>query len=473
MPGQLYYLICFLFIHGPAVSLAREKTFTLSEFLSSSLRNDELLQIENFRREIQKGRLHIARDLYRSQLETRFQRRREEASFPLFPGPNNKFERSSLWANYRQNLPLGLQADFSTTRFLGDSHPSLGGIDRDWQAGLTIPLLKNQLGRQDRRSIRTERLRLQLTDQSYQRRLAERCSASLESYINYYRQMRIAEFTGESLELARDGLEQAEKAFNQRLVRKIDILNARADFLDVKSVSERTQNEKDIAKQKLLGHLNQEVSLYTHATPSSPADFFLKLNVESREDNLQEVEFLAWEKKVLNEEFESVRERYKPALNLSLQISERKGETNIGSQFSDYKENVILAQVGMEIPVLSREKSVEVQNAYLQKKIKEYELQEALRRSRVAVEEQRTRVNSVETLMARALERVTLYEQQAKEVLRLVSVGNADYEDFIQVRRRLLAEKNEIERMQSEKWFALIQNHSLSNSLSEICSEYL
>lgn len=419
-------------------------SLSLQDYLKLYLKFDESFQQKIEDTSDGEQDVQIAEDFYQSRFNFRAERSERDTSFPSFPGQDFEENRNSLTGTYTQDFKWGMQAEFQGRRFIGKSNPALGSIDEEYNISLSQSLWKNPLGklsltRQKKRQLMLEELKVQEKIQ-----LAKSCQNGLTLYLDAWGAAESYKVVKEMEEVSKKALREADKAYQKRLIREIDLLSAKSDRVDAKELSSKSLAQRD---QKFLALLNysqgpglESLSAADMQYPklSLPGSF---LGESEKDFDLEESFQVMAQQKALRAaqlNIEQVQREQRSDVSLGMSLGRREGDVNIGAVVTDYQEETAKIFIEMDWPVIDKgRKAKKVKARVLQRKA-----QLGRRRIKKEVMEKvyNLKTNHRELLkqIDMAYEKVDLSNRQVRQAMRLIKTGKIEFEDFARFRKALL-----------------------------------
>lgn len=455
-------------------------TLSIQDYLADYLYHNEDLQIQRLRRQQADYDRIIYQDFYQSRfiLTPAQDHKSQRLMGSGFGGGQDFYERrANLTGSYQQLLPLGTHLEFKATSFFEKSNPNLGSVDREYSLSLRQPLWKNFGGRRQRSQGWVAELSVQVQDQEVNERQLQSCQEGVNNYIQAYTQQERLSVHKELLALSRRALNVAEKAYKEKLLRRLDILAARADYSRSQSDKNKQESELERAWLKLFSYKNSTsidskefISLVISIT--KPEAFMEKLGtLKARLDNSFVFNSAVKRLEQSQAGVELAKEQAKPSLDFGLRVGKREGLVQSQAAVVDFEENYVQIFAEFEIPVINHQRSAEVGKALAEKRLQSLNQQRLSKELALKVNAAEVSLRELALHMQTTQERIRLFNLQVEEAFRMISTGRIEFSDYIRYRDQLAFERLHYLDLQNLYWQNQLQLAVLDPDMIHICEE--
>ncbi|MCB0411621.1 MAG: TolC family protein [Bdellovibrionales bacterium] len=251
-------------------SKAHSAALSLDSYLHTYLAQSEDLKIARSNVKSSEADVRIARDIWAAQfqLEPKVTHTDQDLT-SLSSGTRSKFyeRQTSVDGKWIQSLPLGIDLEFNGNKNLEDLDPTFQYEEYRYSGSLIFPLWRNAFGSADRNDIHNSESLRTAAQNRFEVELLGQCLKGIDLYLQAYNQLGKARVSREKFETAREALKIAEHAYGRRLIREVDVLSARVEFLDAESELEALLRDEEVSLKEL--ELNAP-DLMLNTTGSSP-----------------------------------------------------------------------------------------------------------------------------------------------------------------------------------------------------------
>ena len=409
----------------------------LKSYIEHYIKNNKSYANSQLEVEKSKANYQINSDLYKSQ-------------FTVTPTiGNSRIEVPGLitddksgQVNYqlKQNLASGTEIKLEAFELFDKPDSSIKISESKLSLNLSQQLWKNAFGKSDRLKRNASKLEVQQRSLSL---LQSKLNTCTDATINYLAALSLQEklnIQKELSEMANRALNTSEKAYRKRIIRKIDILAARSDAINMqaqhKEAELRYQNEKnklytlaeipisDEALSPLPDSLKSWLPMVNTQPDSSPGIEALKVGIKSKQYLIN-----------------SSRELNKNDLRLGLIASRTEGIDATSSGFVNYKDDFWGVSLSFEWPIINDTLEANVAHATYQKEIAQNNLEEQTKLWNVNLNKSLKEAGVYKELLELSSKKTKLYTGQIQEAERLLKAGKIEFETYISYRDIYLKEQ--------------------------------
>lgn len=450
--------------------------WTFSTFLREFLEEDENYTRAKIDRKVADSQYLVASDLFQSTLSLQPTYLKTKTLYSDGITPDVEQSRKSLQGSLRQILPTGTEFNFEGTHFLDDVDPFLGGTNKQYNGFIEQSLWRDAFGygSRSRRSAAEENI--EGFKQAEEKALLASCINAAEVYLSAYLGQEKRRIRDDAFKDSKKALDIAKRGYDQRLLRKIDYLAARADFIQVQA----SQIKASLDQEKSISTLNIRVARWEapQLVPlSEPDSFFnninypkefVKDNVAAYKESLAKVESGKYNYYAIKSE-----NRSRVNLGLGAGRSTRVGATPSSPNFTDTDNDFVQIYLKLELPIINRTQDGNVSASYYQWQKSETEahlVEKDLRDqfSQLHLEQQRLKKE-----LELSTENQDIKKQQFEEAKRLLSAGKLDFVDYIRYRDSFLDEKENTLNIKSDLWQSRAKLAQYDSNFVNYCREVL
>lgn len=466
----LMAMLCFLLSTYASAAQPVSKPLSIQSYLSQFFQKDEDVKEVFLSRQRDLAQNRALTDVFQNQLTLTPDYTSTELDSPL--GGSFEQQRWRLSTRFEQQTPYGLGLNLEGAKFFDDPDPAIGGLDQDWTISLEQSLWNNAFGFAARSAQRQFEQRAQELKFTEKQSLQESCVTGAELYINAYVRMKRNEIAQGRLKDAKRALNISESGFRRRLLRKIDVLTARADYVRVESVavSRKTDFEKSLSELYFRLEENPQIQ----SSLDSPEDFFSevpRLGAFNAETSYQWLSASA-STQAEEQSYLETKSRRRSTVNLGASWNQRQtlGATgNSAGQFNLNEINSLNVFLRVELPLINKTWQGEVASQHLNWQLAQvYE-----RRVKKQISDDFRRLQLDEQQSVKSLELTTkslgFRKKQLTEAQRLLNAGKIEFNDYIQYRDNYFQEQeNQLESL-SLFWQSRIRQAQYSDKLGAYC----
>ena len=463
--GGRVVTFCYLLFFSSTVwasAFKSQESVSLTHYLQVYLSHDEELKNFDLRSQVAQSQLEKAQDLYQSQLTLEPLQTHTERNSPTLP-----YERvTRIGANLTQKLASGTSLRLGTNRYLESSVSSLLEVSGDYSLSIHQELLKNSFGSLDREVRNRAASNFKLSQLQYQNQMLKSCYKGMKIFINAYSSQQNLIIFEEMLKDSDRTLQFSEKAYEKRMLRKIDILSARADNLRIQSQKLQAQKEHK-NKMSSLTHPISENKVFFKL--ENPSQIFLRWKLGAKKKPLQLLTYKEQEQKVLSSEstLKISKNSARHQLGLEFTMGRREGAfQRIGKALD---EDYINLSLTMGWPIFNKTRKAIVAEARYERDIAIYNRQRMAEELSEQQDYLSEELKSSRERLQISRQKIKLYRQQIKEAKRLLRAGKLEFEDYIRYRDIYLSERVQSISFQNESWNKKAQWAWLQNNFTLLC----
>ncbi|NQZ00115.1 MAG: TolC family protein [Bdellovibrionales bacterium] len=210
----------------------------LNDYIQSFLKNSESLMSQRAAVTQAESDLEIATDLWASSFQlspthrTSNQKLEAQSSSDVL---DFNVENTGLQGGLNQAMPWGFNLEVSAFKNIMDTQDVFLGLDQQFTGTLSVDLLQNLGGGQDRVRIASAEKALEAEKLNYQDQALRQCHQAIQVYANAkYAIDRLRLFEAQ-FNSAKESYQIADRAYKQRIIRKIDMLSAKSDLVSAEA----------------------------------------------------------------------------------------------------------------------------------------------------------------------------------------------------------------------------------------------
>jgi outer membrane protein TolC len=458
------------------VKKATISQWSFSSYLKEFLEEDENYVRAKLDKKVSESQYLVASDLFQNTLTLQPTYLKTKTLYSDGATPNVEQSRKSLQGGFQQLLPTGTSINFEGTHFLDDVDPFLGGLNKQYNGTIEQSLWRNAFGYGSRSKRASADSNVQGFAHAEEKALLNSCINAAELYLSAYLGQEKRKIRDDAFQDSKKALDIAKRGFNQRLLRKIDYLSARADFLQVQA----QQIKAALEQEKSLSTLNIRIARWT--TPQlvplqQPDDFFNSINypkvfikdeVPAYKESLAKVESGRYDYYALKSE-----NRTRVNLGLSAGRSTRLGATPSSPTFTNTNNDFVQIYLKLELPVINKTQDGNIGASYYQWQKSENEahlVEKDLRDQFIQLQIEQQRLSKE---LEFSKENQDIKKQQFEEAKRLLSAGKLDFVDYIRYRDIYLEEKENTLNIKSNLWQSRAKLAQYGNDFGRYCREVI
>lgn len=452
------------------VRTAWDFTSYLKEFVDE----DESYQKASYDLRIANAQYRVASDLFQSTLTLQPTYLTTKTLYSDGLTPNVEQNRKSLVAGLRQSLSLGTQFSFDGTFFLDNVDPHLGGINRQYNASIEQPIWRNAFGLGGRSRRNSADLNQEGASHARDKALLASCISAAETYLSAFLVQEKLKIREEAFKDSQKALDIARRGFDRRLLRKIDFLAAKADFLQVQANKINAKTERD----KSLNTLYVRVARwqgFEEAVLTEPAAFFMGLMTPtdfSKEEMPAYQETMA---KVTSGRYtyQAAKSENRSLVNLGISggRSTRVGATPSTPAFSATNNDFVQLYLKLELPIVNRTQNGNISSSYYQLQKAEADLRRMEKDLQSQFVELQLQRKKLEEQLKLSTENQQLKKQQFQEAQRLLNVGKIEFVDYIRYRDTYFSERENNLDIKSNLWQSRAKLAQYGSDMGKSCQE--
>ena len=460
--GTLISLVVFFAPVVLASTLKPQIQMNLAKYLKIYLSHDEELKNSDLQIQISQSQLDKASDLYQSQLTLGTSQNHIERNSSTIP-----YERiTRMGGSFIQNFASGTSLSLDINKYLESSALSLLGVSADYSLSIHQELLKNSFGSLDREVKTRAESEFRLSQSQHQNQMLKSCYTGIQIFINAYSSQQNLNTFEEILKDSNQTLQFSEDAYKKKMLRKIDILSARADNLRIQSQQARAQKEY----QKRISSLISPISA-KNISPKldNPSQTFLRWKLKFKIDPTQSFTYKEREQKLLSTEsaLKISKNSARHQLDLGFTVGRRGGVVQRSSKILN--ENYVNLSLTMDWPIFNKTNEATVAQAQYERDIAIYDKQRKIEDLLEQQDHLREDLKLSHEQLQISWKKMKIYGQQIKEAKRLLKAGTLEFEDYIRYRDTYLSERLQSISLQNKLWNIKAQLVWLHNNFTLLC----
>lgn len=439
-----------LWLHG---GFAHGKQWDVPTYLNKSLDLDENIKTAKIQRQISQANYESATDTFQNSLEVRPNIYRRELSLPNSTTGTLSDSRTGMTFDMKQILPTGSLLGLQGTRFFEKANPKFNGLNSDYKIYFEQALWKNAFGSMYRERRESASFRIQQMATAETRALIESCLSSLELYLNAYLSQEEIKIYQQVYNDGEKANSLAESGYQQKLLRKVDYLNAQSDFFRVKTELVKAkamyQQRMSLFKTKIIEEISDDDTL------SEPQGYFSQIQPPKVLKIEDVVAYQSAKAKIEAESAAYKAKRSESRSDISLGVA--SGKTTSVSQatattFGEAVQDTLEVYLRFRLPIINKTLSADVSNAHYNMQVAEIE-KSLLERQ---IRQQFAQLNIDEKNFNEQIEisqkNQKIKNLQLNEARKLLQVGRIQFEEYVRYRDSYFTEKTNELRLKSSLW---------------------
>lgn len=407
-------------------------------------------------------------DLYQNTLtlQPSWNETKQDSSFGVF-----QQDRFGVEGSINQSTPLGTNISLSAFKFLDDPDPTLGGLDMQYEWSLEQPLWRDSFGVSSRTFRKAAEATIKGASYAEQQSLMENCLEAAKAYLDSFVRQEQKALREQIFSDSQKALSIARRGYNRKVLRKIDFLAARADFLKVKA---------DLLTDRLL--YDQAMSaFYTRiSTPTAssnlvdPSSFFAQVPVPKAYDAERVIRLLQSREETQASElnYKATKSNSRSAVNLG--VSGRHVETlgataAAAGSFNQNQTDSIQVFLRFELPLINKTLRGDTQSRFYQWKISQLTQQRLEKDLKIQFRQLHLEQDKVRSEIAITNENEKIKRQQLREADRLLKSGKIEFADYVRYRDSFYLEKQKLITLRSTLWQGAMQLAQYGSQLGSYC----
>ena len=455
-----------------ATPTSSENTLKLSQFLELFLSEREELKqaLAEFRQA--EATLRARSDFWATEVGIRplLNHRLQENTSPEIQDFKFSERLNTLSGEINQELPYGLTARVEGLKNILPPNENVPSLDYQYSGALSIPLWRNAFGRLQKAEQSQAAAEARRAKLAFETRLIEECLNGFETYLDSFNQTERFRIAQEKLKVAQEALRISEISWKKKLIREIDILSARSNFLSSQIEWKLAEKEASVALSNLFittrslldAHyqkkdLKVEPPVLARQAPSNLPDLDSHPQLLSAQAALENARY-AWQ---------SEQERRRPDVNLNVVAGSTQGRT-AGIRFFNFNEEFLRIFVDFRIPVNRRDQA-EVESAYQRSLSFEAEIPRLKKLLELQWQDSKEQYDADLDRLQWSEKSIGFHRQRLRRAQELLQSGRMPFDEFIRYNDSLFQEEERKISLHQD----LLRNHLslllMAQQLPEFC----
>lgn len=477
---MFHYLISIAILwSSPAIAIAKntptipaKNPLSLQDYLAEFLIQNEELKKSQARAESAALDAEIQGNYFTSRLEGEYGLTEKNQSLTSLTSDNNfgiREKQSQVTGQFIQDLPFGTHLALKSSKGLEFPENRINSVDDELSLRLGISLWKNLGGRLQRAEFEQKQSLSVAAQKQFHSLLQQQCSQGLQDYANSYALQERRKIAEEKTAKAKRASQIAERAFARRLIRDLDILSARREFLAVQTESLSVEQAYRTQTAKLLISVARPNEISEFPELHVPDSVFPPDQVPATVDFESHPEFLAALAALQAAEYaaKAEGERRRSDVDLALEVGRRNGRTTSIESYR-YKEDFVGLLLKVTLPVnqnVSRQIEIAHRNVKIeeaQRDLVEKNLKSSWSELRAAYELEQEKLKVSEEKIKHDLRRLD-------RSLELLQVGRIQYDEYFRYSQNYFTEREQILEFRISVLKSAMGLHLLAQKLPQIC----
>jgi len=476
--GAFLKTAALLGIFVPLISQAQEAKpaalpLTPDDFIKRYLELDEEFQQSGWQKKNAEADLGKARDYFQNTLTLQPTHSKSENSTEGNVIPYVEQSRDSIGGSMTQTLPTGSILGAEGTYYFDDVNPRLPGLNSEYRLYFEQSLWRNSFGSLFRRRVDAAEARVEQFDWGEDRVMLDSCIASVELYLNTYltqEQSRIAQQVYQDAQKAKKITEQG---YDQRVVRKIDYLNSRSDYLRVQTEALQAQTSweqrMNTFKIKIAAGDASAFELKEPDAFFSRIQFNPNLNIAESVHAREAVARMNAD----HANYRAVSNESRPQVNLGVSVARRTSVIAAGAFLADIQSDQMDIYLKLELPLINRTRRGNIDSAFAQYKISEIERSQVERQLRDDFQKLLLNEKQFTEQIKLSKENQNIKGQQLNEAQKLLRIGRIEFEEYVRYRDSFFDEKVNELQLKTNLWQTRTRLGQYDSSLFQVCRKTL
>lgn len=455
--------------------VAEERVLELDQFLRLFLHDrEELAQAEAELRQAEMN-LRVRSDFWATEVGLRplLNYRLQENSSADQPLLKFSERLNTLSGEINQELPYGLLARLEGLKNILPPNENVPSQDYQYAATLSVPLWRNAMGRLQKLEQSGAEAQLEQATEALQNRLQDECLNGFQTYIESFTESERYRVAQEKLRVANEALKVSEQSWAKKLIREIDVLSARSNFLSTQIDWKLSQKTASVALSNLFLTTRSLVDLVqpkTNLRLKPPViDEAAPLNPPQLETHPQvRAAQLALESARL--EWQAERERRRSEVNLSIAAGSSQGRT-AGVRFFNFNEEFLRVFLDFRLPI-NRRDSAAIESSYQRSLFQSAEIERIKKVLEIQWQDSKEQYEADRERLKWSEQSIGYHRQRLKRAQTLLKAGRMPFDEFIRYNDSLFLEEERKLTLHRE----LLRNHLslllLSQQLPRICKGF-
>jgi outer membrane protein TolC len=389
-------------------------------------------------------------------------------------------ENTGLQGGLNQAMPWGFNFEISAFKNIMDTQDVFLGLDQQITGSLAVDLLQNIGGVQDRARIASAEKNLEAEKLNYQDQALRQCHQAIQLYANAkYALDRLKLFEAQ-YESAKESFAIADRAYKQKIIRRIDLLSAKSDLVSAEAELATQKANTQQALDELFVQGGQAVQRQVQASSGAA----LELQSPEQFMSLPVANFQSWRgsrraqaAELVKQSAEKNLEATKMAQRAQLRAGVRADIQDSVAQFTDtalfdQKNETVTVFLEMDWP-WNQSNAARVRAAESSKVRAEalaLETQKNLRTEYLQLLRQK---EALAIQLKASEERQTVLQERMQNGLRLVRSGKLDFDEYIRYQNAFYMESSQQIQIRSD----LIQNrlgfYNFNQAPVQLCKDVI
>lgn len=462
--------VLILFISMGYAQDSQEVQWSFKSYLQEFLKQDEKFFEAQYNKEVTTGNAQSDFDVFQNTLELQPTYTNTELSTP-----NGNFfqERSNIEGKITQLLPTGSTLSLSGNKFYDDPNNALGGLDLEYNVFFEQALWQNAFGYGTRSLKKSARARIEEATYAENQALLDSCLNAAEVYLAAYLGQEKKLLSEELLNDSQKALSIARRGYDRRILRKIDFLNARSDFLQVKATNLNAKMNYEQTLSTLLTRV-AKFNVKTLPSLSEPNTFFAQMQVPTVFDK-EKIESLKRSLASIEADkhsYYAVKSQNRSKVNFGFNggHSQRLSATGVSAgAFNQNDTDYVQVYLKLELPIVNRTQDGAIDASFYQWQISQVQNQRLEKDLRNQFKQLHVEIEKLESELKISQENQNIKKQQLKEAERLLKVGKINFDDYTNYRDSFFSEKENELDIKSSLWQNKTKLSQFGDNLGPYC----
>lgn len=446
---------------------------SLEAYLKAYLMDSDEVRVNSAKLDIQKLNLEKTDDLFSTELSMGAWLRENKKEFKLSAIEDSRLKNYSL--GLTQKLGLGNSLAINYSNYDDFTAPQLSYEDWGWSLSYEQDLWKNSFGKLDSLNVDQAKVTYEKASNDQKMNFAKTCQQGIAKYLETYfneRKSKILLITDQESQAA---LKLAEKSYKKRLIKKLNILSAKADRKRLEAELSNALNELSIVQRNFLVSISAKDNSSVMNLPE-PSKFFESFGepklVLNEKENFQ---LISMEKTYESSKLNLLAVEQSNMPDLKLGLSHKRNQIYSTSKVSN-TENIIdsysTISVNFSTPLWSNTKEAEIGIAASNLKLAKHNKRNSLKNTQSNFNKSVLRYRNLKRLSGYSKEKIDLYAAQLNEANRLLKRAKLEFSDYLTFRDQLFNEKIKALEIQVALWNEKSNLLSYGPNLVSLCKRY-
>jgi len=435
------------FLYAPACLAA---PLSLAHYLSVLLEQNEELKSAELNVKIANENLRITEDLYQTSVTVT----------PSQTTSNYQFSKDTKTTDVNfelsQLLPTGTNVSLKGTRILDNSLEQRSYQGSTDSIVITQPLYKNSFGELFRKDISAAEFALAASKKQRDLQKINTCLQGIESFASTYRFQEQVKIYTEIEKTSGNLLALANRLRKKRLIRKLDLLSARADYLRIHSLLLEAQKDHQQSISTLSQYLNSNETNKENETLflANPTMGFRKFphlitfNVSTNASYLESINILRSKELAVK----AAQSTARSDVDLFLETGNTKGRVEINSGYPKFEDSFVTVGLKWTLPLNNQTLKANIAKADFERQIAQNNISLKERNLKSEFEQLIIQIKNLNQQLTISKSKSDKYRDQVKEADRLLNAGKLEFEEYYRYRDALLNENIDALKLKQSYW---------------------